>query len=259
MPSSTWSHWTAMMSGVGIMALLSQTCRRHAAYSRRVTTRAHRLASAGGVVAASWRHRVSWLWILYTGSVPCTAAPNKRPLNCLEKVAVAFRKVGRPPEDRLCRQREIYLAVAPLLRRTGVRGLSMCAAARAAYVSVGGLYYYFPTKSDLVLHGLQPAAIARFCHDKVSAYAHLAETDPSAYGRAVLDHLHDLVVGFLLPAYDAAVELGAETMRAQVRRTLEEGLGEVIDLLRQLAPQLDEAQLTALGAGLLRITLSLLL
>ncbi len=210
-------------------------------------------------MAASWRHRVSWLWILYTGSVPWNAAPNKRPLNCLEKVAVAFRKVGRPPEDRLCRQREIYLAVAPLLRRTGVRGLSMCAAARAAYVSVGGLYYYFPTKSDLVLHGLQPAAIARFCHDKVSAYAHLAETDPSAYGRAVLDHLHDLVVGFLLPAYDAAVELGAETMRAQVRRTLEEGLGEVVDLLRQLAPQLDEAQLAALGAGLLRNVLSLLL
>jgi len=172
---------------------------------------------------------------------------------------MAFRKVGRPPEDRLRRQREIYLAAAPLLRRTGVRGLSMRAAARAAYVSVGGLYYYFPTKRDLVLHGLQPAAIARFCHDKVSTYAHLAETDPSAYGRAVLDHLYDLVVGFLLPAYDAAVELGAETALAQVRHTLEESLGEVVDLLRPLAPRLDEAQVAALGEGLLRLVLGLLL
>jgi hypothetical protein len=75
----------------------------------------------------------------------------------------------------------------------------------------------------------------------------------------VLDHLHDLVVGFLLPAYDAAVELGAETALAQVRRTLEKGLGEVVDLLRRLAPQLDEAQLAALGAGLQRNVLSLLL
>ena len=173
---------------------------------------------------------------------------------------MAFGKVGRPPEDRLGRQREIYLAVVPLLRCMGVRGLSMSTAARAAWVSVGGLYYYFPTKRDLVMHGLQPEAITRYCHDKVGAFAHLVETDPSAYSRAVLDHLHDLVVGFLLPAYDAAIELGgAETMLAQVRRTLEGGLGEAVDLLRPLAPQLDEAQVAALGEGLLRNALSLLL
>jgi AcrR family transcriptional regulator len=199
------------------------------------------------------------LGIVYTGSVPCSAAPNKRALNCLEKVAVAFRKVGRPPEDRLCRQREIYLAVAPLLRCSGVRGLSMRAAARAAYVSVGGLYCYFPTKRDLVLHGLQPEAIARYCHDKVSAFAHLAETDPAAFSKAILDHFHALVVGFVLPAYDAAVELGAETARAQVHRTLEGSLGEARSLLWPLVPHLDEAGVVPLGEGLLRLALSVLL
>ncbi|HEV8193767.1 MAG TPA: helix-turn-helix domain-containing protein [Ktedonobacterales bacterium] len=172
---------------------------------------------------------------------------------------MAFRKPGRPPEDRLGRQCEIYVAVAPLLQCRGVRGLSMCAAARAACVSVGGLYCYFPTKRDLVLHGLQSAAISRYCHDKVSAFAPLAESDPASYSRAILNHLYDLVVGFLRPAYDAAAELGAETMRAQVRRTLEEGLGEVVDLLRPLAPQLDEAEVAALGEGFLRSVLGLLL
>jgi AcrR family transcriptional regulator len=180
-------------------------------------------------------------------------------VNCLEKVAVAFRKVGRPPEDRLCRQREIYLAVAPLLRRSGVRGLSMRAAAQAAYVSVGGLYYYFPTKRDLALHGLQPEAIARYCHDMVAAFAHLAETDPVAYSKAILDHFHALVVGFVLPAYDAAVELGVETARAQVHHTLEGSLGEARNLLWPLVPHLDEVEIAPLGEGLLRLALSALL
>jgi len=172
---------------------------------------------------------------------------------------MAFRKVGRPPEDRLCRQREIYLAVAPLLRRSGVRGLSMRAAARTAYVSVGGLYYYFPTKRDLALHGLQPEAIARYCHDRVSAFAHLAETDPVAYSQAILDHFYALVVGFVLPAYDAAIELGAETARAQVHHTLEGSLGEARNLLWPLVPHLDEAGVVPLGEGLLRLALSVLL
>ncbi|MBK9715083.1 MAG: helix-turn-helix transcriptional regulator [Kouleothrix sp.] len=62
-----------------------------------------------------------------------------------------FGKRGRPPEDRLARQREIYTAVAPLIEREGVRRLSMRQAAAAACLSIGGLYHYFPTKRELVL------------------------------------------------------------------------------------------------------------
>src|SRR5215472_15247345 len=174
MPSSTCSHCTAMMSGAGIMALLWQTWRRRAASSPRDACvgppgqhgwrRGWRRVGVGVSAWSCRRGCVWWVCLVYTGSVPGTATPRKGALNCLERVAVAFRKVGRPPEDRLCRQREIYLAVVPLLRCSGVRGLSMRAAARAAYVSVGALYYYFPTKRDLVLHGLQPEAIARYCH-----------------------------------------------------------------------------------------------
>ena len=41
---------------------------------------------------------------------------------------MSFGKPGRPCEDRLIRQREIYLAVTPLLEQIGVRDLSMRAA-----------------------------------------------------------------------------------------------------------------------------------
>ena len=36
-----------------------------------------------------------------------------------------FGKVGRPAEDRLLRQREIFEAVAPLLLEVGARELTM--------------------------------------------------------------------------------------------------------------------------------------
>ena len=40
-----------------------------------------------------------------------------------EEFAMAFGKPGRPPEDRLARQREIYEAVTPLIYRDGARRL----------------------------------------------------------------------------------------------------------------------------------------
>ena len=62
---------------------------------------------------------------------------------------MAFGKPGRPPEDRLARQREIYEAVIPLIYRDGARRLSMRDAASAACLSIGGLYHYFPNKREL--------------------------------------------------------------------------------------------------------------
>jgi|Tabmets5t2r1_1033131.scaffolds.fasta_scaffold05206_2 AcrR family transcriptional regulator len=57
------------------------------------------------------------------------------------------RKPGRPPEDRLKRQYEIFLAVAPLIERYGAKRLTMRQAARAAHLSLGGLYHYWKPKS----------------------------------------------------------------------------------------------------------------
>lgn len=68
--------------------------------------------------------------------------------------------------------------IAPLLLERGVRRLTMRDAARVAYVSVGGIYHYFPTKRDLVLHALKQEPLERFCHDYFAKYFGLRSHDP---------------------------------------------------------------------------------
>jgi AcrR family transcriptional regulator len=94
---------------------------------------------------------------------------------------VAFGKPGRPREDRLLRQREIFGAVAPLVLERGVRRVTMRDAARAAYLSVGALYHYFPTKRDLLLHALTQEALDRFCTDFLKDSFGLKSDDPRAF------------------------------------------------------------------------------
>jgi AcrR family transcriptional regulator len=98
-------------------------------------------------------------------------------------------KPGRPPEDRLKRQHEIFLAVAPLIERHGAKRLTMRQAAWAAHLSLGGLYHYFPTKRDLVLHALKPEAVARVCADFHGRHADLERTDPGRYVQADVDYM----------------------------------------------------------------------
>ena len=54
-------------------------------------------------------------------------------------------------------------------------------AARAASLSIGGLYYYFPTKRELLLHGLCPAALLRYCEEFYEEFDALTEMDPRRY------------------------------------------------------------------------------
>src|SRR5687768_13949306 len=104
---------------------------------------------------------------------------------------MAFGKPGRPPEDRQARQQEIYRAVGPLILEHGVGHLSMRQAAHAACLSVGGLYHYFPTKRDLVLHPLRPEVLLRRCHDFHGQYGGLSISNPAQYLAVYLDFLAD--------------------------------------------------------------------
>src|SRR5579859_288942 len=88
---------------------------------------------------------------------------------------------GRPADDRVKRQREIYEVAGPLILARGPRRLPMQDIARAAHMSVGSLYYYFPNKQDLVLCGLRTGVLAHRCRAFHRAADHLRGSDPRAY------------------------------------------------------------------------------
>ena len=162
-----------------------------------------------------------------------------------------FGKRGRPPEDRLARQREIYTAVAPLIEREGARRLSMRQAAAAAGLSIGGLYHYFPTKRELVLHGLCLEAILRRCQDFHTQFEHLAEVDPQQYVKEGIDLIVSHV-GFCRPALHAALELGTESFW-EVIETLLTGTEQAfeVNLQRQL-PEASNQEVQRCGRAINR-------
>jgi AcrR family transcriptional regulator len=164
---------------------------------------------------------------------------------------MVFGKRGRPPEDRLTRQREIFGAVSPLILDVGARRLSMRQAADAACLSIGGLYHYFPTKRELVLHGLRPEAIYRYCEDFHAEFGHLAYLDPQRY----IDEGIDVVVeqvGFCRPAIYAALELGTESFWEVIEGLLTGTVGDFEVNLRRLVPRLSDQELHRCGRAIRR-------
>jgi AcrR family transcriptional regulator len=171
--------------------------------------------------------------------------------------AMTFGKPGRPPEDRLARQREIYEAVVPLIQREGARRLSMRGAARAARMSVGGLYHYFPTKRDLVLHGLSEDARARLCQEYRSDLGDLSGWGAGRHIEAYLD-LSIRMFSFARPSVQAALELGAEELRAVLDSGLSTNVGELVETLRLVDAGIPEEDLEALARALRRVVLGAL-
>jgi AcrR family transcriptional regulator len=169
-----------------------------------------------------------------------------------------FGKRGRPAEDRLARQREIFNAVAPLILQVGASQLSMRQAARAACLSLGGLYHYFPTKRDLVLHGLRPEAILRHCEDFHAQFGHLASLDPRRY----IDEGINVVVkqiGFCRPAIHAALDLGTESFWEVIETLL---TGTTLDFevnLRRVVPEASDQEVHLCGRAIRRTICAALL
>ena len=164
---------------------------------------------------------------------------------------MSFGKKGRPPEDLLARQREIYEAVSPLIMEIGARKLSMRQAARAACLSIGGLYHYFPTKRDLVLHGLNPEALNRWCHDFHTQYGYLAFIDPDQYlDQCINDTLR--IIRFLRPAFHAALELGVEAFWDVIDKVVTLTVQEFTMVLSLLVPEANEQELNRIGRAIRR-------
>jgi AcrR family transcriptional regulator len=177
--------------------------------------------------------RITWTkGSLYSGKAAYT-----RPSVVLEEIPgeAVLRLVGaargRPVEDRLQRQREIYEAAGPLILAYGPRRLSMQQIARATHASVGSLYYYFPTKRDLVLCGLQPDILAHRCAAFHRSADHLRRTDPRLYLNAFVESSVEGIL-FLRPAVYAATELGSSVLWPSLEAALAANTQEFQEALR---------------------------
>ena len=169
-----------------------------------------------------------------------------------------FGKVGRPAEDRLLRQREIFEAVAPLILEVGARELTMRQAAYRASMSIGGMYHYFPSKRDLVLHSLKPEAHDRLCIEFYAAYGHLEDSDPDAFLDAFIEfQVH--AAEFVRPALHAALDLGADTVWPTLERAMSLGLEDWVRIARRVVPEADERDLVALCRAVRRTMLGAML
>lgn len=171
---------------------------------------------------------------------------------------MTFGKKGRPAEDRLARQREIYTAVSPLIMEIGARQLSMRQAADAACLSLGGLYHYFPTKRDLVLHGLRPDAIRHRCQEFHDQFDHLAELDTKRY----IDEGIVLVVEhvrFGRPAIHAALELGTESFWEVIETLLISASRDFEVNLQRVVPEVSDQELHQWGRTICRTICAALL
>lgn len=119
------------------------------------------------------------------------------------------------------RRLDIYERVAPVLAERGMRGLSMQQAARAAHVSVGTLYRYFPDKRSLVLYGINPEP-ADFLCARVTQSA--AQQGDRRGMRVTLASFIVQTVQLMRPSVDAAIQLGPDVIRAQLNQVARQPL-----------------------------------
>ncbi len=144
-----------------------------------------------------------------------------------------FSKPGRPPEDMVERRLDIYERVAPLLTERGMSGLSMEQAARAAHVSVGTLYRYFPNKRSLVLYGINPEPADLLCSRFTRKLTRIEDRDATRTAVAAF------IVGtvqLMRPSVDAAIRLGPDVVRGQLDQVARQPLATFPALLAMGRP-----------------------
>lgn len=165
-----------------------------------------------------------------------------------------FGKPGRPPEDRIQRQREIWAAVSPLIEKHGARNLTMRQAASVSYLSLGGLYHYFPDKRSLLLFGLDQEAHVRVCLEFKDQYGHLKDSDPQAAAEAFI-HFFGGRVSFIRPAVLAALELGAEDFMSRLDTNMNAGIDGFVEVLQLALPDAEDRDLRAVARSVRRLVL----
>jgi AcrR family transcriptional regulator len=140
----------------------------------------------------------------------------------------------------------------------GARNLTMRQAAAVSFLSLGGLYHYFPNKRALVLFGMDREAHERICLQFNERYGHLKESDPHAASEAFI-YFFGSKVSFIRPALQAALELGAEEFMSRLEVGINMGLDDFIETLRLAVPDADDRNLRAVARSVRRLVLAGLL
>lgn len=167
---------------------------------------------------------------------------------------MTFGKPGRPPEDRLARQREIFEAVAPRILAVGARKLSMRDAAGAAHLSVGGLYHYFPTKRDLLLHGLSHQARRRMFMETRAILRQSASLGAPELVDLYIERTLTLW-RFVHPSVQVALELGYDEFQGRMDAGFAASPAEFAEVLRMVTGEQERERLVALVRAVQRLTL----
>lgn len=165
-----------------------------------------------------------------------------------------FGKLGRPPEDRAERRREIWSVVAPMIEKHGARKLTMRQVAAVAFMSLGGLYHYFPNKRALVLYGLDPEALQRICADFIARTRKGAHLDPDQAAETFVHAIAD-VTFVKRAAMMAALDLGTEESKSRLEDHINLGVVEAfIPTLRLAMPGAGESDLRAVGKAVRQLS-----
>ena len=122
---------------------------------------------------------------------------------------------------------------------------------RGTCMRLGGLYHYFPTKQQLVLFGVEPAAGARLCVAFHAQNGWLKTAEPSRFLAAWVDFAID-GVSFARPAIQAALELGQDTFWSTLEYGINAGLDNLAETLDLIVPRSDVAGIQTLGRRLRR-------
>src|SRR4029077_16619744 len=128
-------------------------------------------------------------------------------------------------------------------------------AAAASFLSLGGLYHYFPDKRSLVLYGLDQDAHERVCVEFKQQHGHLKDVDPQAAADAFI-RFFGARVSFIRPAIRAALELGAEDFMSRLETNINMGRDGFIEVLRLAMPESDERDMRAVARSARRVVLA---
>jgi len=125
-------------------------------------------------------------------------------------------------------------------------------AAAVSFMSLGGLYHYFPNKRSLVLFGLDQEAHERICAEFQAQYGHLKYSDPNAAAEAFI-HFFAGQISFVRPGVQAALELGAAEFMSRLEANMSMGLDGFMETLRLALPDADDRDLHAVARSARRL------